>query len=165
MQLPNLFQAPWEKLHKNYMGAGERWSLYKVLFSISHSRILALGIPYDWPIVTVNFFTYITHLTLHTQSLTNMLSKWNPPTPHLLILILTFDILISETVFQEVERIVGGPMYLKRFLQALPFFLPTIFHSFAISLLAHFFAYLHRPRGWHRLALNLCSKLTGTQLK
>lgn len=84
-KLPSLFQAPWQKLHKNYMGAGERWSLYKVLFSISHSRILALGIPYDWPIVTVHFITYITHLTLHTQSLANMLSMWNPPTPHLLM--------------------------------------------------------------------------------
>ena len=59
------------------------------MFSIPHSSIIyvpALGIPYDWSIVTVYLIdthscTSIIIIWLHrAQSLTNMLSMWNPPT-------------------------------------------------------------------------------------
>lgn len=48
--------------------------------------------------------------------------------------------LTQETFFQEVGVEVGSLRYSKRCLRALPFLLPTVFHSFAISLLSCIFA-------------------------
>ena len=53
--------------------------------------------------------------------------------------VLTFEILSRETVFQKV----GVFEYLKRWLKAASFFLPTFFRSFAILLLARVFPRAH----------------------
>ena len=42
-------------------------------------------------------------------------------------------------VFREVGRVGDRLRYLKRHLQALPFFLPAVFHLFTISLPAYYF--------------------------
>ena len=65
--------------------------------------------------------------------------------------VLTFEILSRETVFQEV----GVFEYLKRWLKAASFFLPTFFRSFAILLLARFFPGAHWPKVWHRLGTHI----------
>ena len=56
-----------------------------------------------------------------------------------------------ETVFQEVGRL----RYLKRCLWAFPFSCPAIFHSFTISLLAHFFRSSALTKTWHSLTVIL----------
>ena len=49
---------------------------------------------------------------------------------------LTFDILIQEMVFQEVDQVLSGLMHLKR---CSPLSVPALFCLFAISLLPCFF--------------------------
>ena len=56
--------------------------------------------------------------------------------------VLTFDVLTRETFLQEV----GGSVFLKRCLQALPLSLPGVFRSLAISLLARFFSLFYTDR-------------------
>ena len=62
--------------------------LLLALLSLPHFGIPVPGIPYDWSIVTVYFNTYVKHLTLRAQNLTNLYicTAWlsNPPTLHLL---------------------------------------------------------------------------------
>ena len=90
--------------------------------------------------VTVWYFnTYINHLTLSVQSLTNMSSMWNPLTLHLL----TFWHLTfwhEKWFWGKWAGQLPWLRYLKRCLQALRFSLPAFFrliHYFTTS--SHFF--------------------------
>ena len=89
--------------------------------------------------VTVWYFnTYINHLALHVQSLTNVLSMWNPLTLHLLMFWhLTFW--HEKWLWRKWAGQSPWMRYLKRCLQALPFSLPAFFASFTISPPAHIF--------------------------
>ena len=90
--------------------------------------------------VTVWYFnTYINHLTLSVQSLTNMSSMWNPLTLHLL----TFWHLTfwhEKWLWRKWAGQSPWMRYLKRCLQALPLSLFLLFFaSFTISPPAHIF--------------------------
>ena len=116
-----------------------------VLFSIPHSDPLAPGIPYHWSILAVYINTYINHLpsrereseglrrplarsreTRFTRPNRRACSQAN--TAH-------FYILTRKTIFLGVSEEVSRLRYLKRCLQALPFFLHAVF-----GLLAFFVA-------------------------
>ena len=77
-------------------------------------------------------FQHLWHnLASRAQSLTDMSSRWNPPSPYLL----TFW---HFTLWQE-KRFFRKWMGYNRCIQAHPFFLLLVFRWFAISLLAHYF--------------------------
>ena len=88
------------------------------MFSIPHFSIPAPGVPCDWSFVTVHFNTYIVH-----QSFGFMSAESNKHVEHVRPFynapfdVLTFDILTSVVVFEEVGRVGGGLKYLKRCLQ------------------------------------------------
>ena len=97
----------------------------RVYTSTVNSRRLAYA-PFEF------YFQHLWHnLASRAQSLTDMSSMWNPPSPYLL----TFW---HFTLWHE-KRFFRKWMGYNRCIQALPFFLALDFRWFAISLLAHYF--------------------------
>ena len=126
MTLKDLFQVPsyWGKLPESKSsGAYKHCFQYLIGYTIP-------GIPYDWSILTVrqSFAFLRADPNKHVE---HVKPSYTAPFD-----VLTFEILSRETVFQEV----GVFEYLKRWLKAASFFLPTFFRSFAILLLAGFFS-------------------------
>ena len=72
---------------------------------------------------------------------------------------LTFDILIQEMVFQEVDRVLCRLRHLKRMLKGSPLlsFL-AVFACLLFHCLLAFFARLHLPRAWHQLVQALIKR-------
>ena len=96
--------------------------------------------------VTVRYFnTYINHLALSVQSLTNMSSMWNPLTLHLF----TFWNLTWEMFLQEVGGSVALIEVFEKMFTGSPLLSSCLFlpHS-VFHLQLTFFYHLHWPRAW-----------------
>ena len=139
--------VPGSKLLRKVARKQEWWSL--ALFSIPHR------VYHTWyTLWLVNFDCLLQHVR---QSFAVLLPDSNKHVEHVKpsytapFDVLTFEILSRETVFQKV----GVFEYLKRWLKAASFFLPTFFRSFAILLLARIFPRAHWPKVWHRLGTHI----------
>ena len=136
----SLLQIRWKKRSRKVAwGSGACEHCFQYLIHV-HT-----GIPYDWYVLTVNINTYVNHLALHAHNQT-LCQTCESYTAHFDINILT-----QELVFLEVDEVMGGLRYMKRWLQALLSLFPL---GFFLGLLFHcsvtFFTYLPWRRAWHR---------------